>query len=246
VDRRLDLNADVGEGFPYDKALLAVITSANVACGFHAGDSSTMRQVCAWAVEHGVVVGAQPSYRDREGFGRRDVEIGFGALYDDLCEQVEALQSAATGVGADVAYIKPHGALYNRAVHDDEQARAVVATCSHFQLPVLALPGSRLIALAAEAGVRTFGEFFADRAYDGDGRLVSRAEPGAVISDPQVVSERVRQLVESSSVRSAEGGVVTVRADSICVHGDSPGAIELARAVRDCLEESGVAVRAFG
>jgi UPF0271 protein len=245
MNRRLDLNADVGEGFPHDEALLEVITSANVACGFHAGDVDTMRRVCAWALERGVVVGAQPSYRDREGFGRRDVEISADDLLTDLCEQVEALQTAASEVGATVSYLKPHGALYNRAVYDDGHAGAVVAACVRYSLPLLGLPGSRVLALADQADVLGYREFFADRAYDARGRLVARSEPGAVVTDPQEVNRRVRTLVESGAVVTADGSNVTVEADSICVHGDSPGAIELANAVRESLDAAGIDVRSF-
>lgn len=245
VSRHLDLNADVGEGFPYDEALLGIITSANVACGFHAGDVDVMRQVCRWAVEHGVVVGAQPSYRDREGFGRRDVEISADALLADLSEQVEALQRAAFDAGATVVYVKPHGALYNRAVYDDEHASAVVSACVRYALPVLALPDSRLTALARDAGVVAYREFFADRAYDGQGRLVPRSQPGAVIDDAEQVRARVRRLAQSSSVRTIDGALLEVRADSVCVHGDSPGAVDLARAVRESLMAAGIELRSF-
>lgn len=240
--RRIDVNADVGEGVGDDAALLAVVTSANVACGFHAGDPPTMRAVCAEAVARGVVIGAQPSYRDRAGFGRRPVEVGHDALLADLVEQVDALADAAARAGGSVRYVKPHGALYNRAVHDDEHAGAVVAVCAQFGLPVLALPGSRLLALAAEAGVPAGREFFADRGYDGDGRLVARGRPGAVIDDVEQVRARVRALVARGAVADVSGRPVNVAADSICVHGDTPGAVGLARAVREVLEAGGVAV----
>jgi len=237
VDRRLDLNADVGEGFGTDEGLLSIVTSANVACGFHAGDAATMRTVCRLAVEHGVTIGAQPSYRDREGFGRRDVEVSAAQLLADLCEQVEDLTAAADSVGATVRYLKPHGALYNRVVHDDAHAQAVVTTCVRYDLPVLGLPGSRLLALAADAGVAGYREFFADRAYDAAGRLRPRSEPGAVITDPAEVARRVAELARPASQQAV---------DSICVHGDSPGAVALARAVRAALSAAGVSVEALG
>jgi UPF0271 protein len=246
VEPRFDLNADVGEGYPFDEELLATITSANVACGFHAGDATTMARTCRLAVERGVAIGAQVSYRDREGFGRRDVEIAPSALEADLGEQVLALQDAATSAGGAVTYLKPHGALYNRAVHDDEHAAAVVAVCDSFDLPVLGLPGSRLLARAAEGGVVSWREFFADRAYDAAGRLVSRRSAGAVITDPAEVVGRVRALVGSSTVATVEGGVIRVAADSICVHGDTPGAADLARRVRAALQAEGVTVAPMG
>jgi len=237
VERRLDLNADVGEGFGTDEDLLRIVTSANVACGFHAGDAATMRAVCRLAVEQGVAIGAQPSYRDREGFGRRDVEVSGDQLVADLCEQLEDLAAAAVAVGGEVRYLKPHGALYNRSVYDDAHAGAVVAAAARFHLPVLGLPGSRLLVLASAAGLGCYREYFADRAYDADGRLVPRSEPGAVITDPVEVARRVDALV---------GGPSEPPVDSICVHGDSPGAVGLARAVRSALVRAGVSVEAFG
>jgi UPF0271 protein len=245
VARRIDLNADVGEGFPHDEALLTVVSSANVACGFHAGDAQTMVRVCSQAVQNGVVVGAQPSYRDREGFGRRPVDISGDRLLADLIEQLDALDAAAAAAGAVVTYIKPHGALYNRAVVDDEHAAAVVECCVRRGLPVLGLPGSRLLALARARGVATFQEFFADRGYDGRGHLVARTEPGAVLTDGQQVADRIGRLARSGSVVAADGSEVSVEADSVCVHGDTPGAVELAQVVRRTLEESGAVVGPF-
>jgi UPF0271 protein len=243
---RYDLNADVGEGFPFDDDLLEVVTSANVACGFHAGDTATMRWICELAAERGVVVGAQVSYRDREGFGRRDVEIDVADLAADLTEQVQALQAAAPGSSQRVGYIKPHGALYNRAVHDATHARAVVSVAQAFGLPLLGLPGSVLLEQARAAAVTGWREFFADRAYDADGRLVARDVDGAVVSDPVLVVERVLRLVRSGTVETIEGRELEMAADSICVHGDSADAGPLARAVREALSAEGVTVAAFG
>jgi UPF0271 protein len=242
VPQRYDLNADVGEGYPFDVDLLAVVSSANVACGFHAGDAATMVRTCRLAAVSAVAVGAQVSYRDREGFGRRDVEISGAALVADLTEQVVALRAAAGTAGTEVSYLKPHGALYNRAVHDDVHAAAVVAVCAELGLPVLGLPGSRLLERAVAAGVPAWREFFADRAYDATGRLVPRRAAGAVIADPVEVVERVRRLVGSSTVVTIDDDVIDVAADSICVHGDTPGAAALARAVRAALEAEGVTV----
>jgi 5-oxoprolinase (ATP-hydrolysing) subunit A len=245
VRRTLDLNADVGEGFDIDAELLEIVTSANVACGFHAGDGDTMRRCCELAVSSGVAVGAQVSYRDRDGFGRRDVEIGRGALLADLEEQLAALRDAASSTGASIRYIKPHGALYNRVVWDSDQAAAVVDAASRHALPVLGLPESRVLELAAEARVASFREFFADRGYAADGRLVPRSEPGALVDDPDAVATRTRRLAAEACVQSVDGVDVTVDADSVCVHGDTPGAVALARAVRTALEDAGCLVRSF-
>ena len=241
---RYDLNADVGEGFD-DAAMLAVVSSANVACGFHAGEPETMRAVCRAAVRHEVAIGAQPSYRDREGFGRRPVEIEYAVLVADLVEQVETLRAAAAEVGGTVRYLKPHGALYHRVGDDPEQASAVVEVCRRYGLPLLALPHSEIVVQAARAGVRVAREFFADRAYDSRGRLVGRAEPESLVTDPEQVEARVRRLLADATVVAFDGGVVRAEADSICVHGDSPGAEALARAVRRAVEGSGADVAAF-
>ena len=245
VRTTLDLNADVGEGFETDAELFALITSANVACGFHAGDAATMRTCCELAIRNGVAVGAQVSYRDREGFGRRDVEIGADALLSDIEEQLAGLRDAATAGGARVGYIKPHGALYNRIVWDDTQAAAVVAAASRHGLPVLGLPGARVLDIAAEAGVRTFREFFADRGYTAAGRLVPRSEPNAVLADADEVAARAVRMAVDGAVRSVDGVDVSVAADSVCVHSDTPGAVSLARAVRLALEEAGCVLRSF-
>jgi UPF0271 protein len=245
VRTTLDLNADVGEGFDTDEELIAVITSANVACGFHAGDAATMRTCCRLAGDHGVAVGAQVSYRDREGFGRRTVEIGADALLADIEEQLAALSEAAAAAGADIVYIKPHGALYHRIVWDDEQAGAVVAAASRRGLPVLGLPGGRVLDLAVEAGLPTFREFFADRGYTADGRLVPRSDADALVADVRDVAARVVRMADEGVVRSVGGIDVAVEADSVCVHGDTPGAVSLARAVRAALEGAGCALRAF-
>jgi 5-oxoprolinase (ATP-hydrolysing) subunit A len=239
---RYDLNADVGEGFGFDDELLDVISSANVACGFHAGDPLTMRTLCSWAAERDVAVGAQVSYRDAEGFGRRDVEIAEPDLVADLTEQVEALAAAARDASTSVRYLKPHGALYNRCVHDPEHARAVVSVASTYALPLLGLPGSVLLDLASAAGLSVRREFFADRAYDAAGHLVARSVPGAVIEEPALVVARVRRLVRSGVVVSVDGSELGVAADSICVHGDTAGAASLARSVRQALEAEGVSV----
>ena len=239
----LDLNADVGEGFPHDDELLEVISSANIACGFHAGDEATMRRLCRRCAEGGVAVGAQVSYRDRAGFGRRTVEIGYDDLRADVAEQVAMIRLAATEAGVTLDYLKPHGALYNRVVHDREQARAVVDAAEG--LPVLGLPRSVLLDVAAEAGLRGVREFFADRGYTSDGTLVPRANPGALVTDVDAVAARVGQLLETGTVNALDGSVLRIEADSVCVHGDTDGAASLAGVVAKVLTEHGIALRAF-
>ncbi|MZF89545.1 5-oxoprolinase subunit PxpA [Streptomyces sp. SID5643] len=248
----IDLNADLGEGFGRwrltdDERLLSVVTSANVACGFHAGDAVTMRRVCELAAERGVRIGAQVSYRDLAGFGRRAMDVPPAELAAEVAYQIGALEVFARAAGAGVAYVKPHGALYNRVVHDEEQAAAVVdgVLLADAALPVLGLPGSRLLELAGKAGLPVVTEAFADRAYTDAGALVPRTLEGAVVTDPEAVVERSLGLARSGEVVSRTGTRIGVRARSLCLHGDTPGAVELARRVRERLEASGVRVEAF-
>jgi UPF0271 protein len=248
----IDLNADLGEGFGRwrltdDERLLSVVTSANVACGFHAGDAVTMRRVCELAAERGVRIGAQVSYRDLAGFGRRAMDVPPAELAAEVAYQIGALEVFARAAGARVAYVKPHGALYNRVVHDEEQAAAVLdgVLLADASLPVLGLPGSRLLELAGKAGLPVVTEAFADRAYTEAGTLVPRTLEGAVVTDPDTVVERSLSLARSGEVVSHSGTRIEVRARSLCLHGDTPGAVELARRVRERLEASGVRVEAF-
>ena len=248
----VDLNSDVGESFGRwtlgdDAAMLALVSSANVACGFHAGDPVTLRRCCASAAEQGVAVGAQVGYRDLAGFGRRFVDVAPGELADDVVYQLGALDGMARVAGTRVSYLKPHGALYNAAVHHEGHARAVVEAVRAYDptLPVLGLPGSRLLRLAEEAGLRPVPEAFADRGYTPEGTLVPRSEPGALLEDPDTVAARVLELVTSGRVTAVDGSAVTVAAESVCLHGDTPGAVAMARRVREVLDEAGVAVRSF-
>ncbi|MGV9238142.1 LamB/YcsF family protein [Streptomyces nigra] len=248
----IDLNADLGEGFGRwrltdDERLLSVVTSANVACGFHAGDAATMRRVCEQAAARGVRIGAQVSYRDLAGFGRRAMDVPPAELAAEVAYQIGALEVFARAAGARVAYVKPHGALYNRVVHDEEQAAAVIdgVLLADASLPVLGLPGSRLLELADKAGLPPVTEAFADRAYTEQGTLVPRGRDGAVVTDPEAVVARSLGLARAGEVTSHAGTRVEVHARSLCLHGDTPGAVELARRVRDRLEESGVRVEAF-
>ncbi|MCW2744284.1 MAG: putative lactam utilization protein [Mycobacterium sp.] len=252
VRATVDLNADLGEGFgPWrmgdDAALLDVVTSANVACGFHAGGPSIMRATCDAAVARGVAIGAHVSYRDLEGFGRRPLDVPAAELRDQVAYQLGALDAVARAAGGRVAYCKPHGALYNRIAVDAEQAGAVVGAVAGFApgLPVLGLPGSVFLDLAARAGLVPRGEAFADRGYTAEGRLVPRAQPGAVLHDPAAVVARSVAMARDRKVASVDGAEVAVDAVSLCVHGDTPGAVELARAVRAALEDAGLAVAPF-
>jgi UPF0271 protein len=252
AQERIDLNSDLGEGFGSwtlgdDDALLGVVTSANIACGFHASDATIMRRVCAKAVESGVAIGAQVGYRDLPGFGRRFIDVEPESLTADVLYQLGALEAFARIAGDRVRYVKPHGALYNAIVHHEEQAAAVVEAVRRYDpdLPVLGLPGSAFLRLAGAAGLGTVTEAFADRGYRADGTLVSRRERGALLHDPAEVAARMVRLVTAGELVAADGTVVPVRADSICVHGDSPGAVAMARAVRDALTAAGVPVAAF-
>ncbi|MGW7273809.1 LamB/YcsF family protein [Streptomyces sp. NPDC054864] len=252
ADAVIDLNADLGEGFGRwrltdDEELLSVVTSANVACGFHAGDAATMRRVCEMAAERGVRVGAQVSYRDLAGFGRRSMDVPAAELAAEVAYQIGALEVFARAAGTRVSYVKPHGALYNRVVHDEEQARAVVegVLLADDALPVLGLPGSRFLEVAGKAGLPVVTEAFADRAYTPEGTLVPRGREGAVITEADTVVERSVGMARFGAVTALDGARIDVRARSLCLHGDTPGAVALARQVRARLEAAGVRVEAF-
>lgn len=229
--RRIDLNADLGEGVTDDDGLLQVVTSANVACGFHAGDVTVMRTVCEAAAARGVVVGAQVSYLDREGFGRRAMDVPGDVLAGWVADQVGVLVEVARGAGAEVAYVKPHGALYSRVVDHEEQAAAVLEGAAG--LPVLGLPGSLLLRLAEAQGRTVVPEGFPDRGYTADGRLVPRAAPGALVHGAEHVAANALALAATATVRT------------VCVHGDSPDAVATAHAVRRALLTAGYDVRAW-
>jgi 5-oxoprolinase (ATP-hydrolysing) subunit A len=248
----VDLNSDLGEGFGVwrlgdDEALLSIVTSANAACGFHAGDPSIMRSVAVGAVAHDVAVGAQVSYRDLAGFGRRAMDVAPDELTNDVLYQLGALDGLCRAAGTRVRYVKPHGALYNTCVTDDVQAGAVVRAVAEYDdaLPVLGLPGSALLRHAERAGLTPVGEGFADRAYAPTGRLVPRSDPGALVTDPDVVVERSVRLATAGEVVAIDGSVLAMTVSSLCVHSDSPGAVELAGRVRQALRDAGVAVRRF-
>ena len=248
----VDLNSDLGESFGRwqlgdDAAMLALVTSSNVACGFHAGDPTTLRRTCRMAAEAGVVVGAQVGYRDLAGFGRRFIDMDPAELADDVVYQIGALDAMARVAGSRVAYVKPHGALYNAAVHHHPQAGAVAAAIKAYDpgLAVLGLSGSALLEVAEREGLRTVTEAFADRGYTPEATLVPRSSPGALMTDAGEVARRVVRMVLEHEVAAVDGTTVRVDAQSICVHGDTPGAVEMARAVRSALDAAGVVVRPF-
>ncbi len=248
----MDLNSDLGEGFGQwtlgdDDALLGLVTSANVACGFHAGDPVILRRVCDRAAAAGVAVGAQVGYRDLAGFGRRFVDVEPDALTQDVLYQVGALEAFARVAGTRVRYVKPHGALYNAIVAHEEQAAAVVRAVVDYDrtLPVLGLPGSAWLRLAGEAGLTTVAEAFADRAYTPEGTLVSRRLPGAVLHDAVEIADRCVAMATGGEITDVDGGPLRLAPESICVHGDTPGAVEIARRVRDALTGAGVDLAPF-
>jgi UPF0271 protein len=248
----IDLNSDVGESFGRwtlgdDSAMFRSVSSANVACGFHAGDPSVIRSTCRNAAAAGVVIGAHVGYRDLAGFGRRFLDISPTELADDVVYQLGALQALAAVEGSRVRYVKPHGGLYNAIVHHTAQAQAVVDAVKSVDadLPILGLPGSEVLRLAEAAGLRAVTEAFADRAYNPDGTLVSRSRSGAVLEDPAQVAEQVLRMATESAVRTVDGSVLKIQAESICVHGDSPGAVEMATAVKTALAAAGVTISAF-
>ena len=248
----IDLNADLGEGFGVwslgdDEAMLQIVSSANVACGFHAGDPAGLLRVCRSAAERGVRIGAQVSYRDLAGFGRRFIDVTPEDLVADIVYQIGALQAIAHASGSAVSYVKPHGALYNTIVTNREQAAAVAEAVRLLDatLPVLGMAGSVFFDEAAGLGLRTVAEAFADRAYRPDGQLVSRREPGAVLHDPAAIADRVVTMVTSGKVTAIDGAQIAISVESVCVHGDSPGAVQIASAVRDRLEAAGGKIEAF-
>ena len=241
----LDLNADLGEGIGDDAAMLTVVTSANIACGGHAGDAASMRAVAARAAALDVRIGAHPSYADRENFGRVQQEVDEDTLTDQLRTQVGDLIQAADAVGAKVTYLKPHGALYHAAARDAAHARAVVRVAAEVGCAVVGPPDGLLLRLAAEQGLPAHAEGFADRGYTPAGVLLPRTEPGAVLTDPDQVAARIDQLARTGSVTATDGTVVQLPVRTLCVHGDTPGAVALARRVRAALEGAGRVPRAF-
>ncbi|GAA1686823.1 5-oxoprolinase subunit PxpA [Microcella alkalica] len=244
----IDLNSDLGESWlpeivGDDEAMLALVSSANLACGAHGGDPNTMAAACRSAVAGGVVIGAHPSYDDREGFGRRDLDVEPRVLETQLREQVARLAETAAAAGGSARYLKPHGALYNRIVHDEERAEVVAGVAAIAGLSVMGMPGSAIERAALRAGIRFVTEAFVDRAYRPDGSLVPRSEPGAVLHDVAEVAARAVRLAVDGEVAAVDGSLVRIEAESLCVHGDTPGAVAMARSVRESLAAAGVDVR---
>jgi len=250
---RLDLNADVGESFGayklgQDEQLMPAISSASIACGFHAGDPATMRETVALARRHDVAMGAHPGYPDLIGFGRREIRATPREVEDLVTYQIGALMAVAAAQGVRLQHVKPHGALYNMAIRDaalaDAIARATAAVDS--TLILFGLPGSELIAAGRRAGLRTAREGFADRSYKPDGTLVPRHDPGAVIGDPAAVVGRAISMARDHEVSAIDGSLVALELETICVHGDTPDAAVLAARIRRALTDAGVSVRPVG
>ena len=250
--RAIDLNSDLGESFGAwsmgdDAAMLDIVTSANVACGFHAGDPAGILRTVKAAAAKNVTIGAHVSYPDKVGFGRRNMDVASDELTADVIYQIGSLQGLAKAAGTSVRYVKPHGALYNTIAHDRRQAMAVIEAIRAVDptLVLVALAGSTLIELARSEGLTCIAEAFADRAYTPQGTLVSRREPGAVLHDPVLVAQRMLSLVRNGTLEAIDGSMVKIEADSICVHGDSPSAVEMARELRRVLEQADVSLLPF-
>ena len=249
---RVDLNSDLGEHYGAwrmgdDETMLGIVTSANVACGFHAGDPRSVLETMRAAAAHGVTVGAHVAYPDLAGFGRRELNVSDDELEADVIYQIGAVQALASVAGTRIRYVKPHGALYNTIARDERQAAAVLRAMRALdpELPLVCLAASPLVDQAEDAGVRAVPEAFADRAYEPSGALVSRREPGSVLHDPDEVADRMVRLVRDGLVTARDGSEVRLHAESICVHGDSDGAVEMAVAVRDRLTADGVSLESF-
>lgn len=248
----IDLNSDLGESFGAwtmgdDATMLGLVTSANVACGFHAGDPAGILKTLRSAASSGVAVGAHVGYRDLAGFGRRAMDPSSAELVGDVIYQIGALKGLATVAGTRITYVKPHGALYNTIADDARQADDVIAAIKAVDpwLVLVALAGAPIVERAREAGLTVVAEAFADRAYTAEGRLVSRRETGAVLHDPEAVAQRMLRLVTEGVVEAIDGRQTRIEAESICVHGDSPAAIAMARRLREVMEGAGVKLRPF-
>ena len=252
MTRAIDLNSDLGEGYGAwkmgdDAAMLGIVSSANVACGFHAGDPLTILATLREAAAKGVAIGAHVSYPDRVGFGRRPMDVTHAELVADVIYQIGALQGLCAAAGTSVTYVKPHGALYNTIAGDARQAAAVIDGIKAIDptLVLMGLAGAPILAQAREAGLATVAEAFADRAYTPAGTLVSRREAGAVLHDPDLIAARMLRLATEGVIEAVDGSPLHLSADSICVHGDSPGAVAISARIREVLIAGGVAIRPF-
>lgn len=248
----IDINSDLGESFGAwkmgdDNAMLDIVSSANVACGFHAGDPAGILRTLKAAAERGVAIGAHVGYRDLAGFGRRNMDPTSEELIGDVIYQIGALQGLAKAAGTRVTYVKPHGALYNTIAIDKRQARDVIDAILAVDpsLVLMALAGSQLVEQASTAGLTVVAEAFADRAYTPEGNLVSRREKGSVLHDPDLIAERMVRMVKEGVIEAIDGTLTKVDAQSICVHGDSEGAVAMAKRLREKFEQSGLTIRSF-
>ena len=248
MSRSIDLNCDLGEGAGHDWELMPLITSANIACGAHAGDEATMRGAVELALRHGVALGAHPGLNDREHFGRRELPVGPSEVHQLVLTQTRMLQIIAQQCGGRVTHVKPHGALYHMAARDLSLARAVASAVREAdpRLILYGLPGSQLVAAGRARGLRVANEVFADRTYQPDGSLTPRSEPGAVIEDPDVAVSQVRQMVRHSVVTAVDGSQVPITADTVCLHGDGARAVFFATRLNEELRKSGIALQALG
>lgn len=244
----IDLNADLGEGGGSDEALLDLVTSANIACGWHAGGAQAMRDCVRWAVEKGVSIGAHPSFHDPENFGRKEMDLPASEIYAGVLYQLGALSAIAQAEGGRIAHVKPHGALYNQAAREPEIADAVVSAIHDFDpsLAVFGLAKSGFVDAARQAGLVAVEEVFADRGYRADGSLVPRSQPGALVDDENEMLARTLEMVRGQRVRAVTGEWVPLNAQTVCLHGDGPHALAFAKRIRDALEAAGIDVHAPG
>ena len=242
----IDLNADLGEGCGSDEALLDLVSSANIACGWHAGGALAMRECVRWAVEKGVSIGAHPSFNDPENFGRKEMTLAAADIYAGVLYQLGALSAIAQAEGGRIVHVKPHGALYNQAGRDARTAEAIVSAVRDFDpsMAVFGLAGSALVAAARDAGLVAVEEVFADRGYRADGSLVPRGEPGALLDDEDAVLARTLTMVRERRVQAVDGAWVPLNAQTICLHGDGPHALAFARRIRTALDAARVRVEA--
>ncbi|AKJ69494.1 lamB/YcsF family protein [Pandoraea thiooxydans] len=245
---QIDLNADVGEGCDSDEALLALISSANIACGWHAGDAATMHRTVAWAIEHNVAIGAHPSFPDRENFGRSEMHLPADEVYAGVLYQIGALAAIAQAHGGVLAHVKPHGALYNQAARDPALAQTIAKAVRDFDpgLALFGLAGGELVRAARDAGLSAVEEVFADRGYNPDGTLVKRGTPGALIDDEEQALAQTLEMIERQRVRARDGSWVGINAQTVCLHGDGPHALAFARRIRTRLNEAGIEIRPIG
>lgn len=245
---QIDLNSDLGEGCGNDEALLKLISSANVACGWHAGDAPTMLQTVKWALANGVAIGAHPSFPDRENFGRTEMQRDPEAVYADVLYQIGALDAIVRAQGGKLAHVKAHGALYNMSVRDAKLCEAIVRAVRDYDasLVLFGLANTQVITIAREHGLRVKEEVFADRGYNPDGTLVKRGTPGALHEDEDVALDQTLTMVREQRVRAIDGSWVPIRAETVCLHGDGAHALAFARRIRERLTAEGIAIRAEG